>query len=59
VTIYPKGGTRPNASNINGVEGAVVPNMAVLKYGTDTQITVYNSAGNLHYIFDAQAVVLA
>lgn len=58
-TVYPKGEARPNASNINGVEGAVVPNMAVLKYGTNTQVTVYNSAGNLHYVFDAQAVVLA
>ena len=57
-TIYPKDAPLPNASNINGVENTVVPNMAVLKYGTNTQVTVYNSTGNMDYVFDAQAVVL-
>ena len=33
--------------------------MAVLKYGADNTVRVYNFAGYAHYLFDASAVVLA
>ena len=50
---------RPLSSNLNTVEGPPVPNMAVLKYGADNTVRVYNLAGYAHYLFDASAVVLA
>jgi hypothetical protein len=50
---------RPLSSNLNTVEGPPVPNMAVLTYGANNTVSVYNLAGFAHYIFDASAVVLA
>ena len=38
---------------------AAVPNMAVLKYGANNTVRVYNLAGYAHYLFDASAVVFA
>jgi len=59
LTAYPAGAERPLSSNLNTVEGpAAVPNMAVLKYGTNNTVRVYNLAGFAHYLFDASAVVL-
>ncbi len=59
LTAYP-GPERPLSSNLNTVEGpAAIPNMAVLKYGTDNTVNVYNLFGFAHYLFDASAVVLA
>jgi len=57
-TLYPDGVPRPNASNINVTEGVNVPNMAVVKLGTESVIKAYNNAGYIHYIFDISAVVL-
>ena len=56
---YPTGGERPLSSNLNTVEGPPIPNMAVLKYGANNTVRVYNLAGYAHYLFDASAVVLA
>jgi hypothetical protein len=60
LTAYPTGAERPLSSNLNTVEGpAAIPNMAVLKYGPDNTVRVYNLFGFAHYLFDASAVVLA
>ncbi len=59
LTAYPAGGERPLSSNLNTVEGPPIPNMAVLKYGANNTLRVYNLAGYAHYLFDASAVVLA
>ncbi len=59
LTAYPASATRPLSSNLNTVEGPPIPNMAVLKYGTNNTVRVYNLAGYEHYLFDASAVVLA
>ena len=58
-TAFPSGVERPFASNINVVEGANVPNMAIIKLGPDLQIKTFNNSGYLHYLFDVSAVVLA
>jgi hypothetical protein len=42
----------PNASNLNFVPGAVVPNLAVLKVGTGGKVSIYNSAGSTAVIVD-------
>jgi hypothetical protein len=60
LTAYPAGADRPLSSNLNTVEGPTpIPNLAVLKYGTNNTVRVYNLAGYAHYLFDASAVVLA
>jgi len=45
LTVYPSGSPRPNASNINFVAGATVPNMVIAKLGADGSIAVFNSEG--------------
>lgn len=67
LTAYPtpKGaGTQaPQVSNLVIAEGEVMPNMALIKYGTNGtdpyQIRFYNRAGYLDYLLDVTAVVLA
>ncbi len=67
MTAYPTpaGATTapPEASNLNLVENASVPNMALLKYGGDStdpyRVRVYNYNGFVHYLVDVSAVVLA
>ncbi len=47
LTAYPAKATRPLSSNLNTVEGPTpIPNMAILKYGTDATVTMYNLAGH-------------
>jgi hypothetical protein len=59
LAAYPADGPRPNASNLNMVEGAPVPNLAIFKYGASSTVRVFNLAGFTHYLYDASAVVLA
>ena len=59
LTMWPANQSRPGSSNLNTVEGAVVPNLAVLTYGTNYTVKAYNLSGYAHYVFDASAVILA
>jgi hypothetical protein len=59
LTAYPADAQRPTSSNLNTIEGPPIPNMAVLKYGANATVRVYNYAGFTHYLFDASAVILA
>ena len=52
LTAYPSGSPRPNASNINFVAGAIVPNMVIAKLGTDGSIAVFNSEGSVDVAID-------
>jgi hypothetical protein len=45
LTVYPSGSPRPNASNINFVAGAIVPNMVIAKLGADGSIATFNPEG--------------
>lgn len=70
LSMYPAGGTRPDTSNINVLEGTSVPNMSMLRFGTfdedgaggnppdDYVVQAFNNDGKLHYILDVYAVVL-
>ncbi|HEY0520006.1 MAG TPA: hypothetical protein VGC84_10985 [Ilumatobacteraceae bacterium] len=58
LTAYPTDAPRPTSSNLNTIEGPPIPNMAVLKYGANATVRVYNNAGYTQYLFDAAAVVL-
>jgi hypothetical protein len=66
MTAFPtpaSSGAPPEASNLNLVENASVPNMALFKYGGDAtdpyRVRVYNYNGFVHYLVDVSAVVLA
>ncbi len=63
MTVYPGGGAPPNSSNINVTPGRSVPNMSLLRYGPvggdPYTISAFNFDGNLHYLLDVYAVVLA
>jgi len=60
LTVYPSDGSAlPTVSNLNMTENVSVPNMALLMYGNDQQLKVFNAFGYSHYIFDASAVILA
>jgi hypothetical protein len=55
----PDAGGRPEASVINIPPGAIpTPNMAVLTYSALKTVRFYNFQGQVHYLFDASAVVL-
>ncbi len=63
MTMYPGGASLPESSNINVAEGQTVPNMSLLRYGTEgtdkNVIKAYNYDGSLHYLLDVYAVVLS
>jgi hypothetical protein len=51
LTIFPAGGARPNASNLNFVPGQTVPNMVSAKLSALGKVSIYTSAGT-HVIVD-------
>jgi hypothetical protein len=67
ITAYPSpasgDGTPPKVSNLNVAEADTVPNLALLRYGGDTedpyQLRFYNRAGYVDYLLDVYAVVLS
>jgi hypothetical protein len=59
LTVYPSDQARPLSSNLNTVEGSPVPNLAIMKYGPNSTVRVFNLSGFQHYLYDASAVVLA
>jgi hypothetical protein len=67
LTAYPtptgSGTQAPQVSNLVISEGEVMPNMALIKYGSNgtdpNQIRFYNRNGYLDYLLDVTAVVLA
>jgi len=52
LAVYPSGGPRPLASNLNFGPGQDVPNLVTVKVGGDGNVKVYNAAGETHVIFD-------
>ena len=60
--MYPSPGapsTPPLIANLNSVEGAPVGNLALVKYGPNQVVRIYNARGSAHYVFDVNAVVLS
>lgn len=52
VSVYPSGEPRPNASNLNLIQGQTRPNLVVAKVGGDGKIVLYNNLGSTHLIVD-------
>ncbi len=61
LTVYPtptSSGGPPVVSNLNSNEFGAVANMALVKYGANQTVRVYNASGYADYIVDVSAVVL-
>jgi hypothetical protein len=52
VTVYPDGGTRPLASNLNFTAGETIPNLVVVPVGADGKVDFYNFAGSTDLVAD-------
>ena len=52
LTVFPSGETRPTASNINAVPGQIVPNLVLVKLGSNGQASIYNRSGSTHVAAD-------
>jgi uncharacterized protein (DUF1501 family) len=52
ITVYPGGGTRPTASNLNVVAGQVIPNMVVARLGPGGEVLFYNNTGTVDIVAD-------
>jgi hypothetical protein len=52
LTVFPTGGSVPNASNLNFGPNQNVPNLVIAKVGAGGKVSVYNAVGNTNVIFD-------
>lgn len=52
LTAFPKGTTKPNASNVNWAANEVSPNFAVVPIGTGGAISLYNYKGTVNVLVD-------
>jgi hypothetical protein len=52
LTVFPAGGARPLASNLNVAGGDTVSNRAMVRLGTAGRVTVYNNAGSADVVVD-------
>jgi hypothetical protein len=52
LTLYPDGGPRPLAANVNFAPAQTVPNLAVVRLGQGGRVAMFNSNGSTHVIYD-------
>jgi hypothetical protein len=52
LTVYPSGGSRPLASDLDFTPGQTVPNLVVVKLGPDGKVVLYNLAGSTDVVID-------
>jgi beta-glucanase (GH16 family) len=52
LTVFPTGGARPTASNLNFVAGQTVPNRVIVELGTGGGVSFYNGAGSVDVLAD-------
>ncbi|MDA8332919.1 MAG: putative Ig domain-containing protein [Candidatus Dormibacteraeota bacterium] len=52
-TVYPTGGSRPTASDVNWSAGQIVPNLTVATLSAGGSVSVYNHAGSAAVLIDA------
>ncbi|MFE5031897.1 PKD domain-containing protein [Streptomyces sp. NPDC056683] len=52
VSVYPDGGARPSASNLNFQAGQVNPNLVTVRVGADGYVDLYNAHGKVNLIAD-------
>jgi hypothetical protein len=52
LTVWPAGGPRPNASNLNFTSGPASTNLVVAQVGADGKVAIYNNTGATDVIAD-------
>ena len=52
LTIWPSDAAQPFASDLNFIPGQTVPNMVIVKMGSDGTIKIFNKAGLTHVVVD-------
>jgi hypothetical protein len=52
LSVYPGGGSRPTASNLNFTAGETIPNLVLVPLGPGDTVTFYNAAGTVDVIAD-------
>jgi hypothetical protein len=50
--VYPTGEALPNASNLNFLAGQTIPNLVIARVGAGGAISIYNAAGDTHFVVD-------
>src|SRR5712692_2179328 len=53
-TLYPTGGTTPNASNLNWVAGETVPNLVSVGLSPSGDVTIFNGLGSADAVVDLE-----
>ena len=60
LTVYPDGGAVPGVSNLNFGAGETVPNLVIVKLGSDGKVDFYNnSSGTVHILADLAGYYVA
>ncbi|MGI8807796.1 MAG: peptidoglycan recognition protein family protein [Acidimicrobiales bacterium] len=54
LTVWPAGGSRPSASNLNFTTGPATTNLVVAQVGPDGRVSVYNNLGSMDVIADVE-----
>ena len=54
LTVWPRGTTRPLASNLNFSAGASVPNLVVSRVGDGGSVSIFNDTGTVDVVADVQ-----
>jgi hypothetical protein len=52
LTVWPSGETQPTASDLNWSAGQTVPNLVVVKLGSDGSIELFNAVGSVNVVVD-------
>ncbi|MEP6940456.1 MAG: hypothetical protein ABI846_11895, partial [Rudaea sp.] len=52
LTVWPAGGARPAASNLNFASAQTIANLVVAKIGANGQVSIFNSAGGTQVVAD-------
>ncbi len=52
LTVWPSGGLRPTASNLNFTSGPATTNLVVAQVGADGKVAIYNNLGSTDVIAD-------
>jgi hypothetical protein len=52
LTVWPSGGARPDASNLNVASDRPVANLVLVPLGADGAVQVYNAAGTVDLLVD-------
>lgn len=54
LTVYPVGGARPLASNLNFIDGQTRANLVFATVGSNGRVALYNNLGSVHVVADVQ-----